>query len=165
MSGIRRHFKEDGFQVFDIFPDDPQLPIDLYCLGNVIPPKEGESQEEIERRERKFILVYLMPTIPKQNRLLAYQYYLSKYLSPIEYEMVLVVPHGSVVEEAEFYQTCGFGLCMIKKNGELEEIYKASTLRSRMIKDFDESDIVLENDSSKRKSEEIARFFHQRIHM
>lgn len=164
VSEIRRHFEEDGFQVFDIFPDDPQLPIDLYCLGNVIPPKEGESQEEIERRERKFILVYLMPTIPKQNRLLAYQYYLSKYLSPIEYEMVLVVPHGAVVKEQKFYQRCGFGLSRVKKNGELEEIYKPSTLRSRMIKDWEESDIVLENDSLKSKSEEITRFFDLYIH-
>jgi len=163
VSQARTYFEASGYQVYDIFPDDPGLPVDLYCEGGVIPLRRGETGEK-ERRDRVFVLVCLMPTIPWQERLLSYQYYLSKYLSPIEYKMVLVVPYDSKLEKEKLYQEYGFGLYKVQKSGEIEELYKPLTLRDRMIRNFEASDIASNDDSLKEKSHEIARFFDEYIH-
>ena len=102
VSLARTYFEQKGFKVDNNFPIDTTLPIDLYCEGNIIPLKPGEEEEReheerehIERKERIFILVCTKKKVPWQERLSAYQYYLSKHLSPVEYKMALFIPHDS----------------------------------------------------------------------
>jgi hypothetical protein len=169
----RAYFEQKGFQVYDNFPDDPTLPVDLYCEGNVIPlepdekeEREYEERKHIERKDRIFVLVCVRDKIPWQNRLSVYQYYLSKHLSPIEHRMALFMPHNSKLEEDDVhnYHACGFGVYTVDDSGNIQEVYEPLTLRERMILNFQNSDIAAENNTIKEKSKLIARFFDEYVH-
>ncbi len=162
---LKNFYQGNGYQVYDYFPKAPELPIDLYCEGEIIPPEE-ESEDEPERKERIFVVVCLIPQIYKRelDRLQSYQYYLSQHLSPIEYTMVLVIPDNSkIVKEKSYkeesFKECGFGLYRINDKGEIKEIYPGISLRQRMIRDFEKSDLASSNPELQEHGKNIARIF------
>lgn len=170
ISSLKEFYQKKGYEGLDFFPKAPELPIDLYCEGEVIPP-EDEDEDEPQRKNRIFVIVCLAPQIYKRelDRLQSYQYYLSKYLSPIEYTMVLVIPHNSeIVEEqsykVESYNECGFGLFRINDKAEIKEVYPGIPLRQRMVADFEKSDLSVSNPELKEHSKSVAKIFDLYLH-
>lgn len=158
---------EDGYNVYDLYKEEPGLPIHLYCTKDD-GKKIIESLVVIVTSATKITSTYF-------NKLCFLQSYLSlyDYMGPVELKLILAIPdNGKIIKEPlsskrgqkkfinqESYEEMGFGLLKItapyeKEPAKFEYSCKPFTLRDRMEKDFKNKFPKAEKETKK-----ITRFF------
>jgi len=169
ISWLREDFTKDGYDIFDIYEEDPHLPIDLFCTKG-----KGANIEYCA------VMVASINEISEefQKKLLFYQYYLSLHYDPSKYKIVLAIPDSATVvtvpysaggeeKKKDFYKENGFGLWRIKDKDNIDkDTYPATTLRNKIAKDF--KDIIAKEDEDKelliKKTPKILLFVDRYIH-
>ena len=137
---LREEFKNDEYDVTNMFEKERSLPIDIFC-----------SKKKGKKEEYCIVLVSASNYISHQyqRKLLFYQYYLSQYYDPSQYKIILAIPESSSVDtepfyaqdeeekSEDFYKVNGFGLWKIKYDHSIDkESCPAITLREKITRDY-----------------------------
>jgi hypothetical protein len=164
---LKEDLKKEGYKILDTFEKDARLPIDLHCIK--------ESGEGIKNL---IILVASINKIEKefQEKLLFFQYYISSYIDPLNYALVLAIPAKAEIDtepffaeekedkEKDFYTEYGFGVWLVYNKDRIDKAkYPAIPLRNKisedLVKYLNKIDESLEKYSLK-----IVPFVDQNIH-
>jgi len=85
---LREEFEREDYVISDIYEEDPDLPVDLFC-----------TKRDNGKKEFCFVIVAALDEIPEefQRKLFFYQYFLSLHYKLFEYRIILAVPASANV--------------------------------------------------------------------
>jgi len=140
ISWVKEDLRKEGYRILDTFEKDARLPIDLHCIS--------ESSEGIKNL---IILVASVNKITKdfQEKLLFFQYYISSYIDPLKYALVLAIPAKAEIDtepffaedkedkEKDFYMESGFGVWFVYNKDRIDKTkYPTIPMRIKISEDL-----------------------------